>query len=73
MTKTVYELRAHRGHLRVMSGSTVAAHLAFYRKDHALVLDESGRPQGGRCNFVRDPQGAINWWLFAAALYRPHR
>jgi hypothetical protein len=47
----------------------VAARLAFYRKDYALVLDAAARPQGARCNFVRDSQGQINWWLFQAAPY----
>ena len=54
VTKTVFELRGDAGYLRVTSGSTMAARLAFYRKDYALVLDASGRPQGGRCDFVRD-------------------
>ena len=73
VTKTVYELRGDSGYLRVTTGSTVAARLAFYRKDFALVLDDSGRPQGARCNFVRDAQGRIIWWLFQAALYRHDR
>jgi hypothetical protein len=73
LTKTIYELRADKGYLRVTSDATVAARLALYRKDYALVLDESGRPQGGRCTFVRDTQGRITWWLFQAALYRHHR
>jgi hypothetical protein len=33
VTKTECELRADRGQLRVTTGSTVTAHLAFYRKD----------------------------------------
>lgn len=73
VTNTAYELRADRGYLCVTSGSSVQARLAFYRKDYALVLDESGRPQAGRCNFVRDAEGRIDWWLFQAALYRHHR
>ena len=73
MTNTVYELRADRGYLSVTNGSTMVARLAFYRKDYALVLDESGRPRGGRCNFVRDAQGRVNWWLFQAAPYRHDR
>jgi hypothetical protein len=48
----------------------VTARLAFYRKDYALVLDPSGRPQGARCNFVRDAQGRINGWLFWGTVYR---
>jgi CubicO group peptidase (beta-lactamase class C family) len=73
VTKTEYELRGDRGNLRVTSGSTVQARLAFYRNDYALVLDASGRPQGARCNFVRDAQGRINWWLFQPALYHHDR
>ena len=35
-----------------------------------LVLDASGWPGRGRCTFVRNAQGRINWWLFEGTLYR---
>lgn len=70
VTKTICELRGDKGYLRGTTGSAMTARLAFYRKDYALVLDPPGRPQGARCNFVRDPQGRINGWLFLGTLYR---
>jgi hypothetical protein len=74
MTKTECELRADRGQLRVTTGSTVTAHLAFYRKDYALVLDPSGQSRGAQCNFVRDAHGRIKWWLSGGVpLHRHHR
>lgn len=44
--------------------------LGFYRDDHALMLDGTGKPMGYRTDFVRDGGGGVEWFRFAGRLSR---
>jgi CubicO group peptidase (beta-lactamase class C family) len=63
-----FELAADRGQLVVQAEG--GPRLAFYRRDYALVLDETGQPEGGRVNFVRGADGQVAWLRVGGRLYR---
>jgi CubicO group peptidase (beta-lactamase class C family) len=49
---------------------TVAARLAFYRRDYVLMLTAAGEPDHTRANFVRDPAGEVRWLRLGGRLWR---
>ncbi|GIG59634.1 penicillin-binding protein [Longispora fulva] len=36
--------------------------LAFYREDYVLPMDGAGKPFGSRANFLRGPDGRVQWF-----------
>jgi len=50
----------------------VALRLPFYRKDYVVVLDASGQPAHARANFVRGPDGQVEWLRYGGRLFRRH-
>jgi len=64
-----FELAAEDGQLVSRIQGQVVLRLAFYRHDHVLVLDESGR-QIVRADFVRGAGGRVAWLRLGGRLYR---
>jgi hypothetical protein len=46
------------------------SHLAFYRDDYVLLLDENGKILGWRANVVRDAGGQVQWFRTGGRLNR---
>lgn len=70
LVETGSELAADGGRLVMRQNGGVAATLAFYRRDHVLFLDGTGRPAGYRADFVSDPDGEVAWLRTGGMLYR---
>ena len=65
-----FELVADDGRLVLTQNGVAGAALAFYRRDHVLFLDETGRPLGYRADFLRGPDGRVAWLRSGGVLYR---
>jgi len=65
-----FELVARDGRLVLAQGGVTGGGLAFYRRDHVLVLDGAGRPLGYRGDFLRGPEGRVTWLRLGGRLYR---
>ncbi|WP_306215817.1 serine hydrolase domain-containing protein [Actinoplanes sp. RD1] len=63
------DIAAGDGQLVVSSGGVEALRLAFYRRDHVLVLYPDGSEQHIRATFGRDPDGGIAWFRYGGRLY----
>jgi hypothetical protein len=65
-----FELVADRGRLVWTQDGTGILDLAFYRRDHVLLLDQSDQPLGYRADFIRGPDGRVAWFRQGGRLYR---
>jgi CubicO group peptidase (beta-lactamase class C family) len=64
------DLVADGGRLVMSQDGIAAGALAFYRRDHVVLLDVSGQPLDFRADFVRDADGHVAWLRMSGRLYR---
>jgi hypothetical protein len=65
-----FELVADGGRLVMTQGDVAVQALAFYRRDHVLILDAAGDDLGFRADFLRSPDGRVAWLRMFGTLYR---
>jgi CubicO group peptidase (beta-lactamase class C family) len=65
-----FDLVADGGRLVLTQNGVAGPALAFYRRDHVLLLDETGRPLGYRADFLRGSDGRVAWLRTGGVLYR---
>ncbi|GAA1027652.1 serine hydrolase domain-containing protein [Virgisporangium ochraceum] len=66
-----FELVADSGRLVLMFGGQAVDGFAFYRKDHVVDLPlNGGTEEGVRANFVRGPDGTVQWFRLGGRLAR---
>jgi CubicO group peptidase (beta-lactamase class C family) len=64
------ELVADAGQLSIRVPGGEAGRLAFYRRDYVVPLNPDGSPAYIRANFVRGPDGSVDWLRYGGRLYR---
>jgi CubicO group peptidase (beta-lactamase class C family) len=65
-----FELDADAGRLVLTQGGVGVEALAFYRRDHVLILDAADNDLGFRADFLRSPDGHVAWLRRFGTLYR---
>lgn len=70
LVESGFELVADGGRLVMMQNGVAGAAFAFYRRDHVLLLDETGQPLGYRADFLRSPDGRVTWLRSGGTLCR---
>jgi CubicO group peptidase (beta-lactamase class C family) len=50
--------------------AVVEQRLVFYRKDYVRVYNQSGKPTPQRADFLRGPDGGVDWLRIGGRLYR---
>jgi CubicO group peptidase (beta-lactamase class C family) len=70
LTESGFPLVADGGRLAVQQDGVTFFTLAFYHRDHVLILDESGQRDGLRGDFIRGADGRLAWLRLGGALYR---
>jgi len=66
----VIDAVADNGQLSLRYGGQEIQRLAFYRKDYVVVHNVDGTDTFSRANFVRGPDGAVEWLRFGGRLFR---
>jgi hypothetical protein len=70
LVESGFELVADGGRLVMMQNGVAGTAFAFYRRDHVLLLDETGQPLGYRADFLRSPDGRVTWLRSGGTLCR---
>jgi hypothetical protein len=66
-----FEFVADNGRLVLMFGGQAVDGFAFYRKDYVVDLPlNGGTREGVRANFVRGPDGTVQWFRLGGRLAR---
>lgn len=66
-----FEFVAGNGRLVLMFGGQAEDGFAFYRKDYVVDLPlNGGTEEGVRANFVRGPDGTVQWFRIGGRLFR---
>jgi len=70
LVESGFPLVADGGRLVLRQDGITAFALAFYRRDHVVVLDETGQRAGLRADFIRGADGRVVWLRLGGTLYR---
>jgi CubicO group peptidase (beta-lactamase class C family) len=70
LVESGFPLVADGGRLVLRQDGVTVFALAFYRRDHVVVIDKTGQRAGLRADFIRGADGRVVWLRLGGTLYR---